>query len=309
MQDDAAAFEGWALALMAWCGVKRISIDWDEPDASRLGSDPGHYQRFLYRLRSFADLLGAERVEICRAHRLEGLRVGPGKQAVLNVANQCRISPFGETPCDWRALNENQLECWLTAPNSPARQRLVSTLGLNKLDRQFPVGVFAGSVRKSNAVFTAGKSAIDILAIDDSRTLWLLELKAGANAKVGALSELFFYTAVMRDVLVDREHWCFHVVTQPVKSDIGPVDVLGCDWIEARLLTPPVHPLLDPETAAGRKVFDMLNEGAALLGWKVTYDTLDIRQFLDAEKPATSVTVTQRDQMAPRETTWPKAIS
>jgi hypothetical protein len=289
MQDDAAAFEGWALALMAWCDVARIRIDWNDPDTNALAADPGHYQRFLYRARRFAETLGPGRVEICGADRLDHLRVGHGKQAVLNVASQCRISPYGDAPLDWRALNENQLECWLTAPNSPARHRLVAALRLHKLDRQFPVGVFAESVRRSNAVFTGGKSAIDILGIDECRTLWLLELKARSNLKIGALSELLFYSNVMHDVLTDREHWRFHVPTQPVEADIGPADILGCDRVEARLLTPPVHPLLDQVTASGRKVFEMLNEGSARLGWNIGFGTLDVRPFLNAHDAPTGV--------------------
>ncbi|MGK7869663.1 hypothetical protein [Falsiroseomonas sp. E2-1-a20] len=290
MQDDAAAFEGWALALMSWCDVARIGIDWNEPDTNALAADPGHYQRFLYRARRFAALLGPGRIEICQPDRLDQLRVGRGKQAVLNVASQCRVSPYGDAPLDWRTLSENQLECWLTAPNSPARQRLVAALRLHKLDRQFPVGVFASSVLRSNAVFTGGSSAIDILGIDECRTLWLLELKARSNGKVGALSELLLYSNVMHDVLTDREHWRFHVPAQPIKSDIGPAEILGCDRVEARLLTPPVHPLLDQATTSGRKVFEMLNEGSARLGWNIGFGTLDVRPFLDAhDEPSRAV--------------------
>jgi hypothetical protein len=53
--------------------------------------------------------------------------------------------------------------------------------------------------------------------------------------------------------------------------------------VEARLLTPPVHPLLDQVTACGRKVFEMLNEGSARLGWNMGFGALDICPFLDAQ--------------------------
>jgi hypothetical protein len=86
----------------------------------------------------------------------------------------------------------------------------------------------------------------------------------------------------MHDVLADRAHWRFHVPAQPIKSDIGPAEILGCDRVEARLLTPPVHPLLDQATTSGRKVFEMLNEGSARLGWQIGFGTLDVRPLLDA---------------------------
>ena len=55
MQNDAAAFEGWSVMLIAWCGVKRIAIDWAEPTDFR----NGHYQRFLYRLGHLRGFAGA----------------------------------------------------------------------------------------------------------------------------------------------------------------------------------------------------------------------------------------------------------
>ena len=50
MQNNEAAFEGWALALMKWCGVQRVAVDWETPGE---GSACPHYQRFLYGLARF----------------------------------------------------------------------------------------------------------------------------------------------------------------------------------------------------------------------------------------------------------------
>ncbi|MBC4018653.1 hypothetical protein [Siccirubricoccus deserti] len=285
MQEDASAFEGWALVLVAWCGVGRVLIDWDVPDSAALDSDPGHYQRFLYRVHRFAHLLGPDRVGVCREDRLSLLRVGLGQPAVFTVAGEPRIANHGAAPGNWRGLGEDALERWLTAPDSPACLRLMAGLGLRRIDRQFPVGIFAGKVAGANRVFPAARSAIDIIGIGENRALWLMELKAGRNAKVGALSELFFYSMAMHDALTDRGCWRFADPVVSVKSCIQPEDVQGCDRIEARLMEPPIHPLLDPETEAGRRVFGFLNDGAARLGWKVAYATLDLGQFLDPEPP------------------------
>jgi hypothetical protein len=285
MQEDASAFEGWALVLMAWCGVGRVSIDWDAPDAAALASDPGHYQRFLYRVHHFARLLGPDRVSVRGEDRLSLLRVGLGQRAVFTVAGEPRMATYGAAPDDWRGLSEEALERWLTAPDSSACPRLMVGLGLQRIDRQFPIGVFAGAVARANRVFPAARSAIDIIGIGEDRALWLMELKAGRNAKVGALSELFFYSMAMHDALADRGCWRFADPAVPVRSGVQPEDVLGCDRIEARLMAPPIHPLLDPETEAGRRVFGFLNDGAARLGWTVAYGTLGLGHFLDPEPP------------------------
>jgi hypothetical protein len=285
MQEDASAFEGWALALMAWCGVERISIDWDAPDPAALAADPGHYQRFLYRVHRFARLLGPDRVAVSGEERLSLLRVGLGQQAAFNVAGAPRIAAYGPAPEDWRTLGEEALERWLTASDSPARARLMAGLGLRRIDRQFPVGVFSGEVAAANRVFPAARSAIDIIAIGEDRALWLLELKTGRNARVGALSEVFFYTMVMHDVLTDRGCWRFADPAVAIGSGLRPEDVLGCERIEARLMEPPIHPLLDPGTEAGRRVFGLLNDGARRLGWNVAYGTLGLARFLDPDLP------------------------
>lgn len=50
-------------------------------------------------------------------------------------------------------------------------------------------------------------------------------------------------------------------------------------------MEPPIHPLFDPETDAGRRAFDFLNDGAARLGWNVAYGTPGRGRFLNAEPP------------------------
>ena len=89
MQDDAAAFESWVLVLMVWCGVRRVIIDWDEPERTA----EGHYQRFLYRLRHFQTLLGPEVVEVTGPERLMRCRVGNGAAGpLISLARPARPS-------------------------------------------------------------------------------------------------------------------------------------------------------------------------------------------------------------------------
>ena len=129
--------------------------------------------------------------------------------------------------------------------------------------RQWPSGLFVGEIAKSCRVFTGGKSAIDLLAIDGD-TLILFELKNGRNTKLGALSEAFFYGCVMRDLL--RELFSFGNAPILERLLISPEDIRKCKSVRAVVLAPHLHPLIwnecDPTPRKGSKVLSLLNEAA-----------------------------------------------
>ncbi len=105
-----------------------------------------------------------------------------------------------------------------------------------------------------------------------------MELKAGGNTAVGALSELFFYSLVLLDVL--RGGIAFDPRATKRESDVRPEHVLGCARIEARLLMPPVHPLLHPGAGLASPVFAIMNARAKQRTWPVRFGTLDICRVL-----------------------------
>ena len=79
---------------------------------------------------------------------------------------------------------------------------LAATFSLEKVGRQFPVGLFKNKVSRATKVFTGGKSAIDLVGINEkTNCLWVFELKAEGNQRMGIVSELFFYVVFMRDVI------------------------------------------------------------------------------------------------------------
>ena len=259
MQADAAAFEGWAAVLMAWCLVRRVAIDWHEPADSR----DGHYQRFLYRLIRFQELMGSDVVEIVRSDRLKQCLVGNGGNPTLNLARGSQTTAIASRPG-----SEAELELRLADPASAERRHLVKALSLTKLDRQVPVGVFDGPPRRGGEIFTGGKSAIDLLGLGRDGALWLLELKTAKNIKVGALSEMFFYSMVLRDVGLKRI--CFHEGTAGARSSIIPAEIAEASRVHARLLASASHPLLS------LAVFGILSDAAARNGWTVDYGFHDL---------------------------------
>jgi hypothetical protein len=264
MQDDIAAFEGWSVVLMTWCGVNRIVIDWDEPTDIR----NGHYQRFLYRLGHFEALLGPDAVRIVQRERLACCGIGNGSVATLNLAGRGKA---GERPS--LPGSEADLEKRLAGANPAERSSLMVGLGLVQLDRQMPVGVFDGPPSRAGAIFTGGKSAIDLVGLGADGALWLLELKTLRNIKVGALSELFFYSMVLDDARHGRI--VFHTKPAGPRSTITPADIGAAPRIHARVLAEASHPLLSPA------VFETLTRAANVRGWAVDYGFHDLGSYLE----------------------------
>jgi hypothetical protein len=109
--------------------------------------------------------------------------------------------------------------------------------------------------------------------------LWPIELKTARNIKVGALSELFFYSMVLHDAL--RGRIGFHNKLAGPRSTITPTQITAAPRIHALLLAEKCHPLLSPA------VFDILNDAAAKRGWAVDYGFHDLAGYLD-ETPSPS---------------------
>ena len=176
----------------------------------------------------------------------------PGITLILNVASKARAVGSERIAT---MLPETKLEAELVIDPAFARR-----FGLAKLDRQFPVGLFEGAVTGNRAVFTGGKSAIDIVGVGDAG-FWLFELKAGGNAPIGGLTELLFYASLIRDAAGSAARFRFSAAS--AKTVIGPADVVGATAINAVLLVEAGHPLLDhPElitalNAAAAKVWNV----------------------------------------------------
>ena len=234
MQENAAAFEGWALALKRWLpDVAGVELGWD---FACVDSDP-HYQRFLYRAKNYQSLFH-DWFAIAPANAAEFARLkteAAGQDIILNVASKPRaLEPAGECDCLGCAqLSEHKLECHIVRNQEP----LCKLLGVDSLDRQLPVGLFSDlvSAASANEIFPRSKSAIDIWGVNRSdRTLFLFELKKKGNIPLGIMSELFFYSHVMADVQAKLFRF----------KEPNP-EIQATEKIAAYILAPDWHPLID----------------------------------------------------------------
>jgi hypothetical protein len=239
MQTDAAAFEAWALALLFHCRVQSVQIDLD-PGA---GTEGRHYERFLYRLKRFSDLFPG--LVIAKGPAAAPKALNAHKKLLLNQPNPRKKPPEAESrrllaasAADPVKISESVLEKALEI--SPAFK---SYFRLDKVMRQWPVGLFEDSVKDKRQIFTGGKSAIDLIGIRDD-TLVLFELKKAGNQKAGAVSELLFYASVMRDTIGDAPIFRFESERARKNCAVAPEDIIRCSKISAVLLAPSFHPLI-----------------------------------------------------------------
>lgn len=240
MQTDAAAFEGWALALRRWAGAEKVTLRWTDPRADGAGPLAPHYERFVYRAARFAQLFPEwftleGDVSSSRALRSDGRRV-------LNVAgDRSRLKTI--TPChrgQW--ASEHEMECFFRQDAELAQHFGFGPGYLT--DQQLPIGLFASerpSGLAEDRIFPGGKGAIDLVIAEGDRFA-MFELKSGSNMKVGSISELIFYASVVRDAITG--HFSF-APENGYRSDVGPEHLLAAKSVIAVLLGDDLHPLVD----------------------------------------------------------------
>jgi hypothetical protein len=237
MQQDDAAFEGWAICMKAAVPSWNFNLHWELP----VDRNGGHYQRFLYRAKRFRSLYkawftideqGLEEIE-----KFLLIKDSGNTKYILNAP-----SGDAERTNDAEHSPENLLENRIIKTQPVELKNLFN---VKTYHRQLPVGLFINSVAKKNAIFTHGKSAIDIWGISEDKTLVIFELKALGNNKIGAISELFFYAMVMRDEQQKRF----------LRESNSEMEIAKTTSVKAMILAEEVHPLIN-----NSKVFDLMNQ-------------------------------------------------
>lgn len=234
MQDNAASFEGWALAIKSWLPeIKQVELSW-----SLDGEDNAtHYQRFLFRAKEFKSIFQPWfSISSLNDNEFGKLRTETAEDHVVNVPTKIRETAAKDRCfCISEALNnEHKLECFIKDDRS-----LEKHFGIDQLDRQFPVGVFAGKdVSAENEIFPGHHGAIDLWGINKkAKRLFLFELKIAGNNRIGILSEMFFYSFVMEAIRQKR-----FKIAEPYQQELTSATLI-CTYI----LAPEWHPLIDED--------------------------------------------------------------
>ena len=257
MQEDNAAFEGWAICLKAWLPdkIERVILKWDDP-SSQSEEKTLHYNRFLYRVLRFSEYYDWFSVDETNISSIIIF-----KNSLRGLHNNCFSDKpgFKEGP-DKTKLCETVVEYLLANCFSSTIKNFYQ---LDFIDRQFPVGV----KKNGKQFFTGNMSAIDLWGVKD-KILTIIELKyngdSSSNIKVGIISELFMYSCIMHDIIkgvIARSE------NTPSENECWFYDnSKSFEIIHAEMLSDKYHPLVDNE-----RIIELLNERKPLDNIKIVY--------------------------------------
>ena len=197
MQENGNDFEGWVMAT--YCCIqqnginKDIMLDLEGTFQYESYEKNGHLGRFLYRAMKFvkqydwlelSDYLKAE-VKKFEVYLHNGKFLNNVAQGTAGDKN--------------KADDENRVEIALAQNGRLKKNIKTVNIGENEVYRQLPVGLFAECVKRDNAVFTGGKSAIDLWTWNDDE-ITVVELKT-QNVMMGIITEIFFYSNYIYDLV------------------------------------------------------------------------------------------------------------
>lgn len=240
MQDNTAAFEGWAIILHVHL-KKKILLDIQkdaEPSLTEaagtftLGKG-GHFHRFLYRAQKFKEQYGdwfslEKPLEDAAGKFIEWLYAAPKLVQNAPVVKDAGKNAYGE---NIEESNFADSGVGFLFKGEPAP--------FDKVYRQLPVGLFQNEVKKANSIFTNGKSAIDLWAISGDK-LAVFELKTD-NEMIGIITELFFYANYMFDLCISHR---FSLNSESKDRGYDKLRNAQINQICAYMLTDKLHPLI-----------------------------------------------------------------
>lgn len=243
MQNNNSAFESWIFAIKRWSIHDSFVLKWARPE----NTSNAHYQRFLYRVEKFNKLYNWFEIDQECSKYLSDLKVNSSDLLILNIPKS-KSKPPENLAGNPSKMTENKLEWYIHESDLFTRK-----YGLVKLKRQLPVGLFYEKVNSDNYIFTGQSSAIDLWGIDNNNAVNIFELKKFDNKPIGIISELFFYTMVIYDLIQKR--FLLSKESNTIFPDRGdPGEIVNKSSIKSFFTANVLHPLLDSS------LIDLMNE-------------------------------------------------
>lgn len=199
MQEDASAFESWALILRIKTN-KNIKLSFDKiiiKDYFKdLSPDQQHYMRFLYRLSKFQEQMSS------------WFSVSDESQKELDLFKEKfnSIEKINNVPGTFSKYRRKKgVEHLLEKAFVHIKEfREANEIDFNVYD-QLPNGLFFDKVKRENKIFNTGY--FDLWGIDSTGSFTLFELKEPENKQLGIISELYFYSNFAFDLLNEKNNF------------------------------------------------------------------------------------------------------
>lgn len=175
----------------------------------KLESHTQHYLRFLYRVSKVRELYGKHffvatknEQEVNLFSKLYDKALRENK-LMMTEPERDSGAKGGDT------ISENHLEKWFVLHAGKDEFLKTITEWKNKCDNielydQFPCGMFYEKKSEANRLFNGG--AFDLWGVNSEGNICLFELKEARNHSLGIISELFFYSCLIKDfkVIVEK---------------------------------------------------------------------------------------------------------
>ena len=250
MQNDDSAFEGWAIAIKAIEPeiAKSITIQWNGIGLGE-GTMYNHYRRFLYRLLRFK-----QSYEWASFMPLD-------KQAESDMENV--ISELPQWVVNYPVTNSQDKA---STPEALLEREIISLLP-GFYDHQLPVGLFYKTKSEKTRRTPGGKSQIDLWSVEGD-TLNVYELKTDVNNQAGIISELMFYTNIMKDLVsgtIKYDSGADSVTRRSFNKLYSAICSKQISKVAGVFLTNDLHSILQIEL---QKLFDILNENTRNIQYK-----------------------------------------
>lgn len=160
-----------------------------------------HYMRFLYRVmnmkRQYNKLFHVDEGNKSAVEKFEkefDKAIIEKKFRITSPQNKSNIKHTDK-------ISENHLEKWfvMNSEKGIISKKIpdYSRFGEMILFDQFPCGLFYEDKNEENRIFNKG--AFDLWGITSNEEICLFELKKDGNCSLGIISELFFYSCLMKD--------------------------------------------------------------------------------------------------------------
>lgn len=287
MQEDSAAFEGWAIVIKANWNVNNsyyIKIDISDSEMEDLpnpkdvfiqknvpGISSGHYGRFLYRAKKFSEEYKwfslSPKIKKCvdiYDLLLEEYKCSnhlPVDDAGVNTHPEIQAeASFSENPWEIEKLTNNQVK--------------------GNVFRQ--LGTWLESNDGSIQFMTAGRSAIDLWNITNN-TLNIFELKAvtksNSNYKIGIITELFLYMEYCYEMFLINSRFKPRGIGDVFTDGRGYWNLVNAEIenIKGYFLSNRFHPLINS------KVIELLNSNQSRMKY-IKLPEYDLHHILQIRK-------------------------